>query len=251
MLLTRTVKKAFAGALVAVAMLASTASTQASTIIYAAVDGGPYTAVAGSLGNTLFAGPFGGFFTGGLTNFQTFGKTAILNSTQIQLTNVDKSAHTISLVFAGDTYLSPTTPPSVFITSTVASSASTGASGLSFQSFVTAGNNLGQGGVLPFPPDSVTLPNLSPTPVQNPTFTGINGSLVNPGLTAVGLMPVLPAPFTIAQKFDFTLAAGGFVQMNASTQLAVPEPASMSILGVGLLGAAGYGIRRRKTQVSA
>lgn len=53
-----------------------------------------------------------------------------------------------------------------------------------------------------------------------------------------------PSQVTVTNNFDGTFTLTG--EHDGSISFAVPEPSSLAVLGLGLLGAAGFGRRRRK-----
>ena len=69
----------------------------------------------------------------------------------------------------------------------------------------------------------------------DPSITFLNSSFVNGGSLTDPIIPVGPDPAYFGPNFAFGAAA-------------VPEPASMTLLGLGAFSLAGYGWRRRKAQ---
>jgi hypothetical protein len=94
------------------------------------------------------------------------------------------------------------------------------------------------------------------TPASLGTAVGTINGVVNgtnvtfsPASTAYG--PLLTSPYAVDQLYNVTFSgAGNIVGLSADTWLA-PEPASMTLLGIGIIGMAGYGWRRRRQQHAA
>lgn len=105
----------------------------------------------------------------------------------------------------------------------------------------------------------VEMQSNNPTnPFTHPTFTltaqFFNGSTllgtISQNLTAPGGARLFAAtdtdtPFTSVQ-LSAVSAAGGFVIADIRAEVAAPEPASLVLFGVGLLGVLGQGWRRRQ-----
>ncbi len=74
---------------------------------------------------------------------------------------------------------------------------------------------------------------------------------MNVGLTGVSSTTngTVGTGYTLSNALNIYYAAGNSSNINATTTLsavAVPEPSTMAIAGLGALGMIGYGLRRRK-----
>lgn len=92
---------------------------------------------------------------------------------------------------------------------------------------------------------------LNPTGTQTQNFpvTPAGGGFND---NATGNIANLGSPFTITQYIQVTLNTGAILKVvGAETSLSpTPEPTSMALLGIGIVGMAGYGWRRRRTDVT-
>jgi len=90
----------------------------------------------------------------------------------------------------------------------------------------------------------------------SPVAPVVGTTAVTPNIGAVGssnqfdstLTPTGAGPYSLGERMDLTLGAGGQFNYSASTETVpqVPEPISVSVLGVGLLGLFGACRRRRR-----
>jgi hypothetical protein len=223
-------------------LLGGSQSANAGTVAYLKVDGGNWTALTLGAGGTFTSGDISGSIT--LTPVQ-FPNSAFFLSANTSLNNSGTTSHALSFVFGASGFNAPTAPPSINVKTTVAPSILSDVTSLSnaVQTFVLNGDQTGASGISPFTPNILTQPN-QVTPMSQ-------GLGVAPtGTTQIGTIASLSTGFTVGQELQMTIGANGAANLTISTTLA-PEPTSMSLLGVGLVGMAGYGLRRWRRKANA
>jgi hypothetical protein len=252
----------FVFALVACGMLGGTQAAKAASIIEFSLNGGSTFLPANQFsasGDSVatWSGIFPSETTIGNFNVEaamqgnspgTAPQSKILTST-LDLLNNTGSTQTIVVAFGQTGFTLPVSATSsIFMNSHVGGSVVTGSSlnTMSFESYVDQSNGLGHLGV----------PGTFNTNAQTPTIT--TGSFDSDASKNIG---PLAANYSITQYVTITLGAGAEINFSANTTLSqdatietlgsAPEPASMTLLGIGIAGLAGYGWRRRKQAATA
>jgi len=141
----------------------------------------------------------------------------------------------VYLVFGVDGFAKPSTPPDIFHSIAFGGSLTTGSFTIDLTSYVNDPNILGAGTLnagLSGNPATASV-------TDSGTAKSYNSATVSNWITT------LNDPFSINQYMVVTLGSNTVVGVNATTTLATPEPASITILCIGLAGMGGYRLRQR------
>jgi len=190
----------------------------ADTISIGVDCGGGITTVASGSGTATFAGICGAF---NITSATATGTPIVPEPTLLTQT-IDATANaggTLKIFITEQGLTFPT--PSGLLLSGFTSNVFFGpATSVEEQTFVDAGNGLFGG-----------------TPLASATFTGINST------TSLDLATTGTGPFSETAVYTIT-AAGAGAAFNDTINITLPEPASLSMVGFGLLGLS-TGLRRK------
>ena len=155
-------------------------------------------------------------------------------SSSLLLSNNGSAAATITIEVSGNMYTAPTsTSSNLTLASHVGGTVLIGGTGNSFtyQSCVDPANNnnrpVGAGCAAPGIPSGISTPSIT----SAGAFMDTETSTIGP----------LSGPYGLDESYTITLAAGSEINWSASTTLTggsstVPEPNSLALAGLGLLG---------------
>ena len=234
----------------AVLLLGISTSARADLEIRVSTNGSNFTteAHASSGGNTTFT-TAPGTYPG--TDIEVLALTASSNSPGSKLSSVldgsgvlfnesKTKTETIYLSLGDTGFTAPTVPPGKlrlgsFVVG-VATFLNGGTDTVTFQSF--ADRNNGQNttagsGIFEALPQTF-----------HPFGLGMSASF----MSMPNSLPIttLGSPYSITETLKIMLAPDSFLSFAPTTTLLVPEPSSMAIAGLGMLGMIGYGVRRRR-----
>lgn len=191
------------------------------------------------------------------------GQTAMVESSVTTIKNNGSNPETLYIILGGNGFLSPTTPPAVTLTSNIGGTLSAAGSR---PPLVSTGNTFGANDAITFQSYADQSNNVNTTSLLSPnttgpqafTFTGFSkatssqafgGGNTPPGSVTVPLA-VLAAPYSLVEALSVTLNKGGSLNFSTSTIISggtasTPEPATMTLWGIGL-AACGFAARRRR-----
>jgi len=228
-------------ALVCAALIAASGAN-ASTLTEISFNGGPLVPVCTAPSGTSCSGSASGAgvlvdTVGATSNAPGTATGANMLSSVLKITNSSSASVMLRLLAGVTDFLLPSGGP-LDLFSHIGTTAPVGSSAnlLAFTSSVDAAN--GQN----------TFPGTSNAPTLNPDLTSGSSSKDSDLLIAS-----LAAPYSMTERFDFTLGAGTTVNFSASTILTpapvIPLPAALPLFatGLGALGLLGWR-RKRKVQ---
>jgi hypothetical protein len=224
-------------ALVGVLALGVAVPARAGSLQIAASTSANPPAIPGDVVSTTgsFSGTIGGFAISMLaTGSNSPGSPTIaeLTGTTLSITNNNAATTTLYITLGATGFTGPTTPPSITVHSHVGGTVviPDPANALTYNSYINSDNS--QNGTSGMTPGA-----------QTPGIT--SGSFSNDkNLTITSLT----GTYSLTERFAITLSAGSQINFSSSTSLvasAIPEPSSLTLAGLGVLGMIGYGLRRR------
>jgi hypothetical protein len=155
----------------------------------------------------------------------------LLEGAVLHVTNNNSTSATLYIKLGDTDFTAPITPPSILLQSHIGGSVTVAGAHntLTFQSYVDPAD--GQNSLTGFTPGP-----------QTPTVTA--GSYNNDASTLI--TSGLTSPYSITEYLKFTLDPRSQLGFQSNTTLsAVPEPSSLALSCIGILGLVGYAWRRR------
>lgn len=209
------------------------------------LDGGALTTLASSPSDSdpLLFGFGNGTPIGGVVDVNGVAQSnspglptlAQLLSTTLNITNLDTVSHTLELFITAQNFSSPVPPPGLLLDSQINGAASAA---------VTSGNSLSATSCV----DTTNGAHACATPstTAGPGTPSLAGGTFDSDVSA--FIGSLTAPYSMGQDLVVTLEASGEVSYAWTTTVAVaavPEPATLAVIGCGLLGLGATRVRRR------
>jgi hypothetical protein len=227
-------RQAALAAVVAISLFS--ASARADLVVTVQEDAGPVGTVVNVVGspssdlvgtaNSATTADYAVKFISGEAFQQSSASSFLADGTFSVKNTTGHLGHILHLVINGTGYTAPVTPPDINVASGVGGSVTQthGTNTLTFQSFV---NGVGLG-------------------AQTPSITSV-ASFNN---TLNSVIHSLSGPYAIKETIDIKLnGKNDQIGINGTTILqSVPEPSSLVLGFIGVLGLAGYGLRRRMTR---
>ena len=207
----------------------SSTGSSYTTLLNSGSNGGFATATAAQL-NTINAAT--GLTFGTLdvsSNSPGTSAQALTTSASVSVSNTTGSTITVFLTFGDTNFALPIAPPTALLTSNYSDTVlDSGGGSYSFASFVNQSNAQN-----------------ATTGVGTTPLTGGFGS--GSSTSDAVMITTLTAPYSMTELLELQLGAGDEITFSNSEKLtSTPEPASMALLGVGLLGL-GFVAKRKRS----
>ncbi len=240
--MTKTFRSSVAAvvAIVGVTAMGVATPARAGLVIELSTDGVNWTTVASSGSGTTASytnANYDGFNVSVLSDDSNSPGTSsltYLEGSDVHIANNNSGTATLYIKLGDTDFTSPTTPPAIILDSQIGGSVTVAGKDnkLSYQSYVNPAN--GQSSLAGFT-----------TGAQTPVITGSPKSYSDDASTMI--TSGLSSPYSITEYLKITLDKGSQVGFQSSTNLSsVPEPSSLVLSGISVLGLAGYALRRRK-----
>jgi hypothetical protein len=150
------------------------------------------------------------------------------------ITNDNLSTATLYITLGDTNFTTQTAPPDLLVGSHIFANVLIPNSNnlLTYSSYINADNS--QNGTSGMTSGVQSLPVTSGTPSDDVVFT----------------ITSLPMPYSVTERFALTLGAGAEILVSSDTSspshAVTPEPSTMGLITIGMLGLTGYGLRRRR-----